>query len=298
MNKYLKMLLYPIVFLRRKHDHFLMVHNPEKLFSIYYRRNTGNCLDLDNPKTLYDKIAYMAFRTDTTVWSQLADKVRVREYVSQKGYSNNLPKLFGTWECGNDIDFEMLPRSFVIKTNNGSATNILVKDKRTIDFDLVRKQIDIWLRIDYGLKTCQPHYSRIKPLILAEEFLGDGRNMLNDYKFYCNDGNPLFVQVMTDRIPNTHNIKLSIMDMNWISHPEYCGKFHEQAAKVDKPKSFEEMKQMAGVLSKGFPFVRVDFYDINGHVVFGEMTFTPGFDTINETFNRYFGLKVDISKLQ
>lgn len=172
MNPIAKKILWPIVKLRRWHDAYLKKHNPEKLFSIWHRRATGVSLDLDNPRTLDDKIAFLAFRTDTTEWTRLADKVRVRDYVEECGYGDYLPKLYGTWEKAADIDFSELPDAFVIKTNNGSATNILVRDKSKINEEEVRRQLDEWMKIDYGYITCQPHYSRIKPLILAEEYLG------------------------------------------------------------------------------------------------------------------------------
>lgn len=174
MNKTLKKILWPLAQLRHWHDAYLVKHNPEKMFSIWHKRSTGVPLNIDNPQTLDDKIAYMAFRTETSEWSRLADKVRVREYVEECGYGDYLPKLYGTWERADDINFDELPQAFVIKTNNASATNILVRDKSKIDVVAVRKQLDEWLKDDYGYRTCQPHYSRIKPLILAEEFLGCG----------------------------------------------------------------------------------------------------------------------------
>ena len=174
MNPLIKKVLFPIVAIRRMHDNYLKKHNPEKLFSIFHKRSTGLRLDINNPKTMDEKIAYMAFRTDTSEWSRLADKVRVRDYVAECGYGEYLPKLYGIWEKADDIDFKLLPNSFVIKTNNASATNILVRDKSLIDESAVREQLDTWLKFDYGYETCQPHYSRIKPLILAEEFLVNG----------------------------------------------------------------------------------------------------------------------------
>ena len=118
MNKFVKKLLWPIVWLRRKHDAYLIKHNPEKMFSIWHKRATSEYLNIDNPKTLDDKIAYMAFRTDTSEWTRLADKVRVREYVEECGYGNYLPKLYGTWEHACDIDFDSLPEAFVIKNHS------------------------------------------------------------------------------------------------------------------------------------------------------------------------------------
>ena len=294
MKQILKKILWPLVLLRRKHDNYLRRYNPEKLFSIYHKRNTGKYINTKNPVTLSDKVAFMAFHTNTSVWSRLADKVRVREYIEECGLKEIAPLLYGVWKSADDIDFSTLPNSFVIKTNNGSATNILVRDKASADLDTMKEKLDQWLKIDYGYSTCQPHYSRIEPLILAEEFLGDGKTPLVDYKFYCFNGQPMYVQVMTDRSDNTHNIKVSIFDMEWNNHPEYCSKHHEQAVTAKKPVSFSKMMEYARVLSKPFPFVRVDFYEINGAPVFGEMTFTPGFDTVNDKFEIMAGKLITI----
>lgn len=303
MNKTLKKILWPLVWCRRQYDNYLMKNNPEKLFCLRYKRCIGHKLNIDNPQTLYEKIAYMAFRTDTSKWSVLADKVKVREYICSKGYEKNVPQIYGVWNKASDIDFAGLPSSFVIKTNNASATNIIVADKSKIDEEKVRVRLDKWLKWEYGYETCQPHYSRIKPQILAEEFLIDHETtkrgvLLIDYKFYCINGSPMYVQVLTDRKPNTHDIKVQIFDMDWNSHPEYVSKVHTLASSaIVKPASFEKMKEIVRVLAEGFPFVRVDLYDINGTPIFGELSFTPGFDTFTQVFQEELGRKCDISNM-
>lgn len=295
MNKTLKKILWPLVQLRHWHDAYLVKHNPEKMFSIWHKRSTGVPLNIDNPKTLDDKIAYMAFRTDTSEWSRLADKVRVREYVEECGYGEYLPKLYGTWEHAADINFDELPQAFVIKTNNASATNILVRDKSIINEDAVRKQLDEWLKIDYGYRTCQPHYSRIKPMIFAEEYLGAGKQKsLNDYKLYCVNGQPLYVIVYTDRVANSHDMKRTIYDMDWKQHQEYLGRLAVSGPDIERPKSFDRMTEMAAKLSSPFPFVRIDFYEINDKPVFGEMTFTPGMQETSTEFANKLGNLITI----
>ena len=291
MNQTVKKFLWPLVKIRRLHDAYLIKHNPEKMFSIWHKRSTGVYLNIDNPQTLDDKIAYMAFRTDTSEWSRLADKVRVREYVEGCGYGDYLPKLYGTWEHANEIDFDQLPDSFVIKTNNASATNILVRDKSSIEEEAVRKQLDTWLKSDYGYRTCQPHYTRIKPLILAEEFLSNiGDNSpLKDFKFYCFNGEPKYLIVYTDRVANSHDMKRTIYDMNWNLHQEFLGRRAVPGPEISKPNSFDKMKEIAGKLSAPFPFVRVDFYEIKGQPVFGEMTFTPGMQETSTEFSKLMG---------
>ena len=296
MNATLKKILWPLVITRRWHENYLRKHNPEKLFSIWHKRSTGKYLNIDNPQTLDDKIAYMAFRTDTTEWTRLADKVRVREYVEACGYGAYLPKLYGTWERAEDIDFEKLPNAFVIKTNNASATNILIRDKRQADLKKIRIQLNEWLKIDYGYRTCQPHYSRIKPLILAEEFLGLEEDMggVVDYKFFCVNGAPQFIQIMSERKENSHCFNVNIMDLDWQAHPEYCSKQHPLANNIQRPQSLGLMVEIAIKLSTGLPFVRVDFYEIGNRPIFGEMTFTPGFSSLSHEFQNKVGKQLKI----
>ena len=289
-KKILKVIFWPLVLLRRAHDAILCKYNPEKLFCLRYKRIYGVPLHSKEPKNLYDYIAYMAFHTDTTLWSRLADKIAVREYVEEKGYGFMLTRLYGVYDCAEDINYDVLPSAFILKTNNASATNILVRDKSKIDKIQINRQLNKWLTIDYGYRTCQPHYSRIRPRILCEELLVDNETtlkgkMLVDYKFYCIGGEPLFVQVLTDREECTHKIKIALYDMEWKLHTEYLLKSNEwNLSVIDKPKSFDKMKEAAKIFSKNIPFLRIDFYEINGKPYFGELTFTPGLDTMNVHF--------------
>lgn len=300
MNSFVKTIFRPLLWIRDRYEDRLRKTNPEKLFSIYFRRSTGKTLAIDKPKSLYDFIAYFEFRTDTSEWSRLADKVKVRDYVSDCGYGDFLPKLFGVWEHVEDVDFTILPNRFVIKTNNGSATNIIVKDKTKIDDNQTRSQLAEWLATDYGFLSCQPHYSRIPPLILAEEYLEDnetertGKSLL-DYKIYCVHGSPKYVFVYSDRVPNSHIMKRTVYDMEWNSHQEFLGRLAVPGSEVKKPESFELMREMAAKLSSPFPFVRVDFYEINGKPIFGEMTFTPGMQETSLTLLNMLGEQIRIN---
>lgn len=297
MNNTIKRILFPLVLLRRFSDSVLRKYNPELLFSIYHKRSTGKYLNYKHPQSLNDKIAYMEFRTDTTEWTRLADKVRVREYVEECGFKDHLTKLYGVYTHANEIDYDKLPNSFVLKTNHGSATNILVKDKSNINVNDVNQQLEAWLKTDYGYKTCQPHYSKIKPLILAEEYLVDketerkGKPLI-DYKFYCINGEAKYVFVYLERLPNSHIMKKMVYDMNWNTHPEYLGRDSVVGEVIACPSSFAMMKDMANVLSHKFPFVRVDFYEINGNPVFGEMTFTPGHQSASLEFLDMLGKEI------
>lgn len=273
---------------------------PELLFRIKYYKELGQFINLKKPKTLYDKIAYLMFRTDTRKWSVLADKIEVRKYIEKCGFGQNVPKIYGIWNDANDINFEILPKQFVLKTNNASATNIIVVDKGKINIAKTRKLLNKWLSKKYGRLTAQPHYSLITPRILAEEFLIDNNTtkkgqLLVDYKFFCINGEPRYVQVMYDRVPNTHDVKLQLFDMNWCAHPEYISDVHDHSkVDIDIPISFNQMKEFTRTLSKEFSFVRVDLYEINGKPIFGELTFTPGFDTFSQTFMEILGQEIQL----
>lgn len=276
MNAALKKILYPLVLIRRRYDNYLRKKNPEKLLSFYCKRATGKYLNINNPQNLNDKIAYLAYRTDTSEWSRLSDKLLVRHYVEECGYSTNLPILYGEWEKASDIDYDMLPTMFVLKTNHACLTNIFVKDKKMIDVKEINDKLDKWLKWDYGYVSCQPHYSRIKPKIIAEEFLfnNDGKELI-DYKFYCINGNPVVVEVCTDRGVG-HDVNISVYDMAWNFKPMYY--LSNKSRQIEKPYSFSQMIEMAKKLSRRFPFVRVDFYEINKKPILGEMSFMPGYD--------------------
>ena len=276
--------------------------SPKLLFSLQYYKTYGQFLNYKNPQSFYEKIGYLEFYSDTTKWSELADKIAVRDYIKEKGLGEMLTNLLGVYNLSSEIDYDKLPTSFVLKTNHGSATNIFVGDKNTIDKEAVGKQLDDWLKIDFGYNGAQPHYSKIKPMILAEGLLMDDETtkkgkMLHDYKYYCINGEPRFIQIIKDREPNTHDCNIMVYDMNWNVHPEFVSKLHNKATIDDNPPiAFEEMKKAAKVLSEGFPFVRVDFYQINGKPIFGEMTFTPGLDSMTQAFFDLIGRELNIER--
>ena len=173
--------------------------NPEKLVRIRYRQRFGTDPDLENPRTFNEKILWMMLHADTTRWSQLADKYRVREYVEQCGLGWMLNELYGVWESAEEIDFSgggNLPDTFVLKTNNGYGQVIIVNNRQKADIRSIRRTLNHTLRKKFGRMTAEHHYFGIKPRIIAERLLPSEPafgNSLIDYKFYCFDGNPLLL---------------------------------------------------------------------------------------------------------
>ena len=274
---------------------------PKYLANKTYRSVFHKDIDWDNPKNLIEKIYWLQLNTDTRLWSLCADKYRVREFIKERGCSETLNKLYGKWDNANDIDFDSLPMSFVLKINNSCGQIIIVNNKEELDYKDARNKLNRWLKSEYGYEGAQLHYTRIKPCIIAEELLTDENKentSLVDYKIWCFNGVPECILVASERTWNSNGIdkySLSMFDTEWnnISNKALndCSK-HFDGKNVEKPKSLELMLNYARKLSAGFPEVRVDFYEIKGKPIFGELTFTTGYGSYKEEFYEYLGSKV------
>lgn len=239
---------------------------------IYYIR-IGHKLDWNNLTTYTEKMQWYKMYDYDIRKSILSDKLAVRKWIEEKIGKKYLIPLLGAWSNFDDINFDLLPNQFVLKTNNGSGTNLIVRNKMKLNKKLTRRLVNDWLDTDFAYyNPFEFQYSKIKPMIIAEKFMGDGLRELPDYKFLCFDGNPTFCWVDMNRYSNhTRNV----YDMNWnLQSWNQC--LHSYDEIIPKPKCFEEMKKIASLLSKGFSHVRVDLYVINDKVYFGEMTFTNG----------------------
>lgn len=256
--------------------------NPEKLVRIRYRQRFGTDPDLENPRTFNEKVLWMMLHADTTRWSQLADKYRVREYVEQCGLGWMLNELYGVWESAEEIDFSgrgNLPDTFVLKTNNGYGQVIIVNDRQKADIRSIRRTLNHTLRKKFGRMTAEHHYFGIKPRIIAERLLPSEPafgNSLIDYKFYCFDGNPYCCMVCYNR-KSPSDVKTGLYDARtWKNIGHYVtGKYYDpHQCDIPRPASLDRMLDAAKRLSSGFPQVRVDLYEVAGNPVFGELTFT------------------------
>lgn len=276
--------------------------NPQQLASKDYKRVMGRELNWENPQNLIEKIYWLIFNTDTSLWSICADKYHVRDFVKERGCANMLNNLYGYWESVEDIDYNSLPSSFVMKTTNSSGQIIVVKDKSKLDIENANKKLNRWLKFIYGLTSAQLHYMKIKPAIIVEELLenkAEPEKMLVDYKIWCFSGVPESILVVYDR--NGENYKLSVFDLEWNNISERTlrtDSSHYGGNDVPKPASFDEMIVAARKLSSGFPEVRVDFYDIDGRPVFGELTFSTGYGYFTDEYYSYLGEKVDIDSVE
>lgn len=280
IRKIIKVLFYPLVLLRReylsKRTARWAEEDPKVLANYLYKKSMGHDIQWDNPQDYNEKINWLKFYSDTTEWTKCADKYLVRSYVEGKGLGHILPKIYGVWSDANDIDFSGLPEKFVLKTNHGCATVLLVKEKLKLNIDEVRIQFNRWLKLQYGKLTAEPHYLSINPRIIAEEYLEpSGGGELVDYKLFMINGKFELALVCSDRKIGV-GCKLSMYDKEWNLRPEKLAGAHlaDNVTAIPRPETFDEMIRCAEILSSDFPQVRVDFYEVNNRLYFGELTFT------------------------
>lgn len=257
---------------------------PVTTVRLRYLLRFGRLPDLRHPKDLNEKILYLKLFTDTSQWTQLADKYKVREYVKSCGLDSMLIPIYGAWESVDDIPFDDLPQQFMLKANNGDGkgTNVKVDKSKMTDSDwqVLRKRLQGWLDTKHiGALSAEPQYRDIKPMILAEELLPccEGETSLVDYKLWCFNGEPYSFFICSERQADGYHATADCYDLEWNRHPEIMkASPHMTVATkaLPRPSCLEDMIQAARVLSKPFPQVRVDMYAMGGRVFFGELTFT------------------------
>ncbi|MCH5241267.1 MAG: hypothetical protein J1F67_02425 [Muribaculaceae bacterium] len=251
---------------------------PKLTVFILYSIETLRFPKLRNPKDLNEKLIWLAFNTDTTRWSRLTDKYEVRNFISEKGFANILTPLIGVFENADEIDFDNLPECFVIKSTNGTAQTIVVDDKSIIDKEKIKKEIKSWQTQNLGYSSGEIHYLRIPQRIIIEQKLGGKTTELPiDYKFMCINGKVHSCLVCSERDKKVFTSRRNLMEVNnWKEIADSVNKnYRGDPSTLKQPHNLKEMVKIAEVLSQEFPFVRVDLYEVEGKIYFGEMTFTP-----------------------
>jgi hypothetical protein len=249
-----------------------------------YKKVFGKSIDLNNPKTFNEKLLWLNINDRKKQMTSLVDKYAVRSFIKKKIGDHILNELYGVYENVDDIDINKLPNSFVLKANHGSGWNIICKDKRKIDlickdkkkiedWGACKKKLSSWLEFNYYNNWCEWAYKNVKPKIICEKFIeSDSEHGLLDYKFFCFNGKPKYIQVDLNRFTQ-HRRK--IYNLKWEPQPFVFG-FPMFNGSMPKPKNLKEMIEYATKLSDGFKFVRVDFYSVRNKVIFCEMTFVAG----------------------
>lgn len=251
--------------------------SPKLNSEILYFGKLKKKLNLKNPETFNEKIMWLKLNkyTDNELITSCVDKYEVRKYIKESESEEILNDLISVYNTPEEIDFDKLPNQFVLKCNHGAGYNIICKDKSKIDFEKIKSILNKWLKEDYWALYSEMQYKNVKRKIICEKYLESNRyQSLEDYKVYCFNGKPKFIMVCIGR--NTGKTKYYFLDKNWkIMKINKLGLETPENFKINKPKCIDEMFSYAEKLSKPFKFVRVDFYDCNDKVIFGELTFTP-----------------------
>ena len=242
-----------------------------------YRIKMNRKLNLENPQRFTEKIQWYKAYYRNSVMGQCVDKYEVRQYLESKGLTSILNTLYGVYDRANDIDFEMLPNQFVIKsTDGGGGENIIIcRDKSTINIEKIRCVLNRWKNkknINAGREWAYTHITKSR--FVVEKYLENEENPqagISDYKIFCFNGKPYCFVYDTDRYIG-HKRNFYDIDWNFLDVSSDCSSFKDSIA---KPHGLKEMLNIAELLSKDFPFVRVDFYYLKGQVYFGELTFYP-----------------------
>ncbi len=267
--------------------------------SYQYKYITHHKLDWKGLNRYTEKLQYLRlyiYPKDDLV-SKCAGRVGVREYVKEQGFDELLIKIYGVFDKFEDIDFSKLPNQFVLKCSHGSAMNYICYDKNKINYDELKKKFNKWLKTNYGKKTLELHYSKIKPQIIIEELMLENGKLPTEYKIHVFNGKAKNLYVVTSR---GVDIKYNNYYIDWTP---FDGSQFNGWKKTDyplkKPSNFDKMVEVAEKLASKFPFVRVDLYNINGKIYFSEMTFTPAKGTLildDDKCDFEMGKWLDISK--
>jgi hypothetical protein len=252
------------------------------MISLQYKIKTGRKLDLQHPKRFTEKLQFYKLYYRNPEMIRCVDKADVRAYVEEKGLREILIPCVGVFENEKDIDWERLPNKFVIKDTlgMGGASVVIVKDKKTIDLYSLKKQVHGWLSANAHIKSGGrewPYYSGKNHRVIIEEYIESDpdKGGLIDYKIFCFNGEPKYLYVITDRNVG-EKACLGIYDADFNMLEAYRRDEKRPDRKVDKPKEFDEMIEIAKNLSSGFPEARIDLYNVEGRILFGEITYWDG----------------------
>lgn len=254
-------------------------------------------INLESPQTFNEKISWLKLNWFNENAKICSDKYAVREYIKKLGYEDLLVPLYAVWDSPKKIDISVLPNEFILKTNNGCGGHYICKDKTSFDKKEAIKILNKNFKKNYAPTSLEWTYEDIKPVVICEKLLDEDCHTPLDYKIYCNNGTAKFLYVC-----KRHNciadakLELDYYDIKF-KKLECKQVYPNISCELKKPKNYDRMIELAGKLSKEFPCVRVDFYNINGQIYFGEYTFFPSGGALPFTPNEYDKILGDMIEL-
>ena len=272
--------------------------NPKKAIEMKWNRFYRKSFPWKNPRTLNEKVTWMEVMTDTSKWTKYTDKYEVRKHIESLGLKDILTECYGVWDRAADIEFDKLPEKFVLKCTHDCGSTVIIRDKSKMDkkevIDFLQKHLDV----RYGYASCEPHYTFIKPRVMAESLI----EMENteefasettvDHKIRCIGGKAQYDFVCYDRkLDSGSGGGKTIYDLydihTWKQMPQYLADRGVKYRNVPRPQNLERMIEIAEIIAKGYPQIRVDLYNVRGKIYFGEMTFFA-FSGMNNHFTKKF----------
>jgi len=271
--------------------------NPKKAVNMKWNRFYRRKFPWKNPRTLDEKMTWLSVMTDTSKWTEYSDKYEVRKYIESLGLKDILTECYGVWDRAEDIDFDNLPDKFVVKCTHDCGSTIVIRDKSKMNKQEVVDFLQAHLDVNYGYEWCELHYTKIKPRVIAESLIEmDSTGDLIDYKINCIHGKPQYVEVIYGReLKSDGGSNHAVFDLydihTWLPMRQYKTNLDDNFRDVPRPENLEKMIEVAEKISQGFPQVRVDLYNVNGRIYFGEMTFFSA-SGMNNDLSREFQLMI------
>ena len=253
----------------------LMRYDDETAIKRMYKKRTNRELNLEHPLRYAEKLQWNKLYHRDPLMTQCVDKIGVRKYLIEKGYEEFLTPVIGEYRSVDEIEWKDIPPKCIFKASHGSSMHIIkTKTMRKVPF-LWRLVMNSWLKMNIYIDGREWPYKYVKRKVFAEEYISDKGKELTDYKFYCFNGNPKFCQVILNR---SSKETIDFFDMHW-EHQPFVGitpNIQNSKSIIEKPKNFDKMKNFARELSTGTYFCRIDFYEADDHLYFGEFTLYPG----------------------
>ncbi len=261
----------------------------KKFIELKYEVQINKKLDLENPKTFNEKLQWLKLYDRNPEYTNMVDKYEAKKYVSKKIGEQYIIPTIGIYKKFEDINFNELPNKFVIKPTHTSGNVFICKDKDKINYKKLKKEINKWLKRKYFYIHREWPYKDVKPRIIIEKYMIDrSGSELKDYKFFCFNGKVKMILVCSNRFSNLNK---TFFDEQWTMY-NFTEGGHQKEEKIEKPNNFEKMKEIAEKLSNDISFVRIDFYEIDSKIYFGEITFYPsaGYEKFEpQEYDEFFG---------
>lgn len=248
----------------------------KKYLELMFMYRMGKRLDLENPKTFNEKLQWLKLFDRKPEYTTMVDKYAAKKYVADRIGEQYIIPTLGVWERFDDIDFDKLPNQFVLKCTHDSGGLVICRDKSKFNISEARTKINKSLKSNYYYPGREWPYKDVKPQIIAEQYIEDSDSKeLRDYKFFCFNGKVKFLY-LSEGLENHATARISYVTLDWKPAP-FCRSDYKPFDKLpQKPDNLKKMIELSELLAKDIPHVRVDFYNVNGKIYFGELTFFSG----------------------